>query len=161
MTSMPNRATPRRRPAKWVATLVLVAATGSALLDRERHPIGGRAVLVGVATGLGMLHLRDRRLIAVALAFAGASWAADAEPPRWASGGVKALAALHVPPPDDRPPADFIERGERNAARARFEEEYRLYGFALLNLAAFLTLLAASPLLRRGRIEPPRDVARS
>ncbi|OJW05446.1 MAG: hypothetical protein BGO49_31080 [Planctomycetales bacterium 71-10] len=131
------------------ASLALIAMAFAVLADRERHPVGDRAVLTAVVAGAAMLSTRDRRLVAAAVAFAVATWATDAGPPGWASGWVRGLASLRVPPPDGRPPADFVERAGRMAAAARFEEECRLYGFAALNLAAFLTLMAASPLLRR------------
>lgn len=135
--------------ARWFGSFALIAAAFTVLADRERHPAGDRAVLTAVVAGAALLHLRDRRLVAAAVAFAAVTWATDAETPGGASGWVEALAALRVPPPDGRPPADFVERAGRIAAAARFEEECRLYNFAALNIAAFLTLLTASPLLRR------------
>lgn len=133
--------------ARSFATLAVIGVVLAVLADRERHPAGDRAVLTAAVAGAAMLHLRDRRLVATALAFAAATWATDAGPPGWASAWLRRIAALRVPPPEVRD--DFIEWAGRNAVDARFEEEHRLYGFAALNLAAFLALLAASSLLRR------------
>ncbi len=149
-----GRAGGDRSWTRSIASLTLIAAALAVLADRERHPVGDRAVLTAVVTGAAALHLRDRRLVAAALAFAVATWATDAAPPAWASRWLEWLAGFRTPPPDGRAPADFIERAGRVAAAARFEEERRLYGFTFLNLAALLTLTAASPLLRRGRPEP-------
>lgn len=55
----------------------------------------------------------------------------------------------YTSPEGRRTPRQDVERAGRIAAAARFEEEFRLYNFAVLNIAAFLTLPTASPLLRR------------
>ncbi|WP_165246949.1 hypothetical protein [Paludisphaera soli] len=145
-----KRSGPSRIPTGYVAPLGLLAVVLAVLADRSRSP-ADRAILLFVLVAASAIYLKDRRLVAAALAFGAATWALEPIPPAWASGLLRGLVATRVPSPIDAPTHDFVDHFERVAIQERFDEEFRLYWFVLLDGLAFSTLLASATILRQGR----------
>lgn len=145
-----RRSGPTRFLTLYAAPLAMLAVVLTILVQPRRFPVEDRLCLLAVLGAASALYLKDRRLVATALAFGVASWHLDAGPPVWASGWLRSLVALRVPPPPDPSPNDFEEAFARSSSVVvRFEEECSLYGFILANALAFLLLLGARALLMR------------
>jgi hypothetical protein len=151
-----KRSGPSRILTGYVAPLGLLAVVLAVIGARSRFP-ADRAILLIVVGAASAIYLKDRRLVATALAFGAATWALEPIPPTWASGFLRGLVATRVPPPSDAPTHDFVDHFERVAIQERFDEEFRLYWFVLLDGLAFLTLWAVAAALRRRKTPAPSD----
>lgn len=145
-------ASPRTRPSPLVMTYLipfaLLAVVLSVLMDRGRFPTDDRIILILVIAVAARIYLRDRRLIAAALAFAVASWFLDASGiPEWAE---EACRRAFVEP-DVGPVHDMHAAWEREFADRRIGEDFRLYGFVAVNALAFVVLLVGARALRGRR----------
>ena len=146
-------ASPRTRPSPLVMTYLipfaLLAVVLAVLMDRGRFPTDDRIILIVVIAVASRIYLRDRRLIAAALAFAVASWVLDASGlPEWAE---EAYRRAFVEP-DMAPVHDLQVEWEREFADRRIGEEVGLYGFVAVNALAFVALLVGARVLRgRGK----------
>lgn len=154
-------ASPRTSPSPLVMTYLipfaLLSVVLAVLMDRGRFPTDDRIILIVVIAVAARIYLRDRRLIAAAVAFAIVSWFLDAGGlPEW----VEEAYRRAFIEPDVSPVHDMQAAWDRELADRRIGEEVRLYGFVAVNVLAFAVLLVGARGLR-GRREALHEPAPS